>query len=290
MKKISIIFALAAAALGFSSCHETWDDNPVLKTHEGVKEAAFLNNPVMQDMPIMISESNRDGSFLLTCSQPDFGYAASATYKVQVSMSEDFAKFKEISQAFFDCSQITPLNSDIASIVEEFSGVKSEADLPMPYQKVYMRLRAYIAESEDNTQYLSNAVCFNSVSADYLAIWVADVATNMYLRGGFPETGGWEAIEKYQFKTGETENTWVTGEITIPKDTEFKVADSSWGSCNWGASDGNTDIMPNTPFELNLDPANGGPKNIKLTEDFKGVAQLSMNNGIYTLVLSSSTN
>mgnify|MGYP001539967366 FL=1 len=69
---------MAAVVLGMSSCSETWDDNPVVKTHEGIQEAAFLNTPVMQDMPIMITEENRDGSFHLTCSQPDFGYAASA--------------------------------------------------------------------------------------------------------------------------------------------------------------------------------------------------------------------
>ena len=61
---------MAAVVLGMSSCSETWDDNPVVKTHEGIQEAAFLNTPVMQDMPIMITEENRDGSFHLTCSQP----------------------------------------------------------------------------------------------------------------------------------------------------------------------------------------------------------------------------
>ncbi len=281
---------MAAVVLGMSSCSETWDDNPVVKTHEGIQEAAFLNTPVMQDMPIMITEENRDGSFHLTCSQPDFGYAASAAYNVQVSLTEDFAKYKEISQQFFVCSQINPLNKDVASILEELAGVKSEEDLPLPYTKVYMRLRAYIPQTEANTTYISNVVSFNAVSADYLAIWVADVPVNMYLRGGFPDTGGWEAIEKYRFMTGPEENTWVTNTITIPADTEFKVADPSWSSeCNWGApKSGDTTIKVNEPFTLNTNPADGGPANIKLGEEFTGIAHLSLNNGVYTLTLATT--
>ena len=83
----------------------------------------------------------------------------------------------------------------------------------------------------------------------------------MYLRGGFPETGGWEAIDKYRFMTGPEENTWVTNTITIPANTEFKVADPSWGPCNWGApKSGDTTIKVNEPFTLNIDPADGGAR------------------------------
>lgn len=289
MKKISLLFAVAVAALGFSSCSETWDDNPVIKTHEGEMKADFLNNPQMQDQVIMLTNDNKDGSFHLTCSQPDFGYAAVGTYRVQVSLTEDFAKFEEISQDFYDCGEINPLNADVAAILEKLSGVKTEADLPLPYQKLYMRLRAFVAQDEAHTQFLSNVVSFKGVSADYLAIWVSGVPVNMYLRGGFPETGGWEAIEKYQFMTGPEENTWVTNTITIPAGTEFKVADSSWSSCNWGGPAGSTtDIAVDTPFTLNTNPADGGPGNIKMPAAFTGIAHLSLVKGVYTLTMASA--
>lgn len=289
MKKISLLFAVAVAALGFSSCSETWDDNPVIKTHEGEMKADFLNNPQMQDQVIMLTNDNKDGSFHLTCSQPDFGYAAVGTYRVQVSLTEDFAKFEEISQDFYDCGEINPLNADVAAILEKLSGVKTEADLPLPYQKLYMRLRAFVAQDEAHTQFLSNVVSFKGVSADYLAIWVSGVPVNMYLRGGFPETGGWEAIEKYQFMTGPEENTWVTNTITIPAGTEFKVADSSWGPCNWGGPTGSTtDIAVDTPFTLNTNPADGGPGNIKMPAAFTGIAHLSLVKGVYTLTMASA--
>ena len=46
MKKITYLFAAMVAALGFSSCNETWDDNPTLATHEGDPVGNFLNTPV----------------------------------------------------------------------------------------------------------------------------------------------------------------------------------------------------------------------------------------------------
>ncbi|MDE6532839.1 MAG: SusE domain-containing protein [Muribaculaceae bacterium] len=277
MKKIFLTFAMAAVALGFSSCNETWDDNPVLNTHEGEITADFLNIPAMQNQSIMITNSNKDGHFNLTCSQPDFGYAAVATYKVQVSLTEDFTEFEEIAQAFYDCAQINPLNGDVAAVVEKLSGVKTEDDLPLPYQKVYMRLHAYVAQSASNTNYISNVVHFNSVSADYLAIWVADVPVNIYVRGGMND---WGSPAEWQFKTGTEENTWVIDNCTIAAGTEFKIAASIWETLNLGAGS-NGNIVPGESFALD---GGDNPGNITMTEDFTGKVVLTLEAGNYSVV------
>lgn len=277
MKKILLTCAVAAS-ICLSSCDETWDKNPVLETHEGVVTANFLNNPVMQDQYIMLTSDNADGTFHLTCSQPDFGYAAVASYQVQCSLTSDFSHYEEISQVFYDCAEINPTNADVAAALEYLSDVKTEDDLPLEYQKLYMRVRAYIAQSPDNTQYVSNVVSFAGVSANYLAIWVADVPVDIYLRGGF--TPDWGAIPEYQFVTGPEKNTWVLKDVTVSSSVEFKIADSSWGSLNLGAGD-NAVITPGEAFTLN-----GGenPGNLKLSEDFTGLIQLSLDNGIYTVI------
>lgn len=281
MKKISLMFAVAVAALGLSSCAETWDDPVVLKTHEGVVTANFLNNPVMQTQPIMLTTENQNGNFHLTCSQPDFGYAAVAIYRVQCSLTEDFAKYEEISQDFYNCAQINPLNSDVAIILEKLAGVKTEADLPLKYQKLYMRLRAFVGQDEANTQYLSNVVSFDKVSANYLAIWVAGVPVNIYLRGGMND---WGTPAAFQFATGPEENTWVSAVIDIPANTEFKVADDSWGPLNMGSGD-NPLVVPNEPYKLN---GGDNPGNLHMEEDFHGVAHLSLEKGVYTLTMATS--
>lgn len=278
------MFAVAVAALGFSSCSETWDDNPVIKTHEGDQYAEFLNEPVMQQQPIMITNDNKEGTFLFTCSQPDFGYAAVGTYRVQVSLTESFETYEEISQDFYQCDNITPYNSDIAAAMEKLSGVQTEADLPLPYRPLYFRLRAYVLQKEETTQFLSNVVKFDNVAVNYLAIWVSGIPMNMYLRGGFPDASDWGAVPQYQFMTGPDENTWVTGTIDIPAGTEFKVADSSWGALNAGAGSAGNQVVPNVPLAID----NGdNPDNLTMTETFHGFAHLSLNKGVYTLTMVS---
>ncbi len=277
MKKIFHIFAIASMALGFASCDETWDDNPVLKTHDGVITSSFLNEPVMQDQSIMLTQTNGTGTFHLTCSQPDFGYAAIATYKVQVSLSPEFTDYREITQAFYDCAQINPVNSDMAAALEYLAGVQTEADLPLPYQPLYIRLRSFIAQDEAHTQYLSNVVKFNSVSADYLAIWVADAPVDIYLRGGM---NGWGSEPAWRFVTGPEEDTWVIKNVTIPAGTEFKVADPNWGEMNYGSSE---KAAPNEKIALEY---NGG--NIVMDADFTGLVQLSLEQGVYYLTFDAS--
>lgn len=271
--------AACSLALGFVSCDETWDENPVLSTHEGVLTADFLNAPAMQDQTIMLTEANKDGKFHLTCSQPDFGYAAIATYKVQCSFTEDFAQYEEISQAFYNCAEINPVNKDVAAAIEKLAGVRTDADLPLPYQKLYMRLRSYVEQNEENTQYVSNVVSFANVSADFLAIWVSDVPVDIYLRGGMNNWGNDGLTADWQFKTGTEENTWVSPVVTIPAGTEFKVADSAWGSINLGAGD--PTIMPGDSYGLAASDAG----NIKMGADFTGVATLRLEKGNYILIL-----
>lgn len=280
MKKLIYSLAILAVALVFGGCKETWEENPVFVGHQGVVKADFLNNPALQDLPIMITDANKAGTFLLTCSQPDFGYAAVATYRVQVSLKEDFPENEtiEIAQDFFDCAAIAPVNGDVAAAIEKLSGVKTEADLPMPYQTVYMRLRAFLAQSPDNSQFISNVVRFENVSADYLAIWVADVAIDMYLRGGMND---WGASAEWQFKTGDEENTWVVKNVTIPDGVEFKVADSSWGACNWGAGDSNV-VTPGDEYQLNT---GDNPGNLKASGEFHGNVQVRLEKGNYYLLL-----
>lgn len=279
MKKIYFIGALCAA-LGFSSCNETWDDSPVLKTHEGVQTASFLNEPQMQSAQVMITQQNNTSNLNLTCSQPDYGYAAAAAYQVQMSLTEDFAEYQEIDQRFYDCAQINPLYSDVAAAVEYLSGVRSEADLPLPYQRIYVRLKAFIPQSPENTTYLSNVVHYDAISADYLAIWVADVPVNIYLRGGLPGADDWSAKPQYQLVTGETKDTWVLPDVTIPAGVEFKIADDSWG-LDLGA-DSTPTITPGTEITLASKGANltveGG--------EFHGSATLTLKDGVYYLRLT----
>ena len=281
MKNIFYALGIVSIALGLSSCEETWDKNPVLAGHEGIVKADFLNDPVLGQQEIMLTTDNSTGTFHLTCSQPYYGFAAVATYRVQCSLTEDFSDYREINQDFYDCAQINPINGDVAAALEYLSGVKNDGDLPLPYQTLYMRLYAYIQQSQANTQYYSNVVSFKGVSANYLAIWVSGQPANLYLRGGMND---WGTSEEWQFFTGDEENSWVSPQVTIPAGTEFKVADAGWGPINLGAGDDAT-VHVGVAYALN---GGGSPGNLTLAEDFTGKAYLYLDKGNYTLILESS--
>ncbi len=297
MKKLSILVA-ALAAFVFTGCDEAKDDNPVLATHEEAIEAEFLNEPVMQNQYIDFTEADAAGSLHLTCSQPEgYGYAASARYQVQVSLTKDFADFRNVSEPFRLCSAIDPVNGDIAGALCELYGVKTEADLAnVGYAPLYVRLKADIYTDlgaiVPGTTYISNVVEFKHVKVSYLAIIVPGQPSVYYMRGSWSE--GWDAMPEYNFLTTDEKNVWEISELNLPYDPdaekeedkgkplyEFKVADANWGAVNLGA--GEAEIVPGTPYVLF---GGDNPGNITVKAPFKGKATLTLKNGAYTLLLT----
>lgn len=284
MKKLSILVA-ALAAFVFTGCDEAKDDNPVLATHEEAIEAEFLNEPVMQNQYIDFTEADAAGSLHLTCSQPEgYGYAASARYQVQVSLTKDFADFRNVSEPFRLCSAIDPVNGDIAGALCELHGVKTEADLAnVGYAPLYVRLKADIYTDlgaiVPGTTYISNVVEFKHVKVSYLAIIIPGQPSVYYMRGSWAEN--WPAMPEYNFLTTDEKNVWEIAQIDLPANTKFKVADANWGAINFGA--GESEIVPGTPYVLF---GGDNPGDINLKTAFKGKAVLTLNNGAYTLLLS----
>lgn len=284
MKKILSICAVSAAVV-LTGCTETWDGNPVLKTHEGTPTVNFLNEPVMQNQEILLTSENALGNFHLTCSQPDYGYAAVASYRVQCSLTEDFARYQEVPQVFYNCAEINPLNSDIAACIEYLNDVKTEADLPIPAAPLYVRLYCDVAQSPDNTGYYSNVVKYKGVGigGKYLAIWVSGLPTDIYLRGSLP-LANWDAIEDYNFVTGSEKDTWELHNVTIPKDTKFKIADANWGAINYGGgatvgtADFQDDAKEQKGREIPLE-YNGG--DMTMGADFHGTVVFGLKSGNY---------
>lgn len=282
------MFAALATAVAFSSCETSRDDNPVLATHEGEPVVNFLNDPVMQDQYIEFTTENEAGMLQLTCSQPEeYGYAASVRYKVQVSMTEDFADYRELNTLYPDCSDITPVNKDIAEAICDMLGIKEVTDIPEGYYPLYVRLRADIytelAELVPNTTYISNVVAFKHVRVNYLAVWVADIPQDLYLIGTMTD---WSVNENFRFYTGPEKNTWVTRKITIAAGESFKVSPAAWNdkfngeAFNAGLNE--VGITVGQPYTLFV---NKDSSNIPLNENFAGIAQLEYKGGAYILTL-----
>lgn len=151
----------AALVAGLASCSQ--DRDPVY--HDADPSSFKLNEPVMQDEYIALSDAE-DATIELVASQPDYGYAATARYAAQISLTEDFAKFEEVAAvgttgntARFSISQF-----DMAIALCSLKGLKAEdeATAVFDYEKVYVRAVSRLA-GIPSSEVVSNVVAFNNV-------------------------------------------------------------------------------------------------------------------------------
>ena len=159
MKKLSILFACLVAVLSLNSCKE--DTDP--QYNEPTK--FVLNTPALAAQYYELTE---DGTLDLSWSQPDYGYAAAATYKVSVSLLEDFSESMELSTEYKLCyAQVS--GKEIAEAVCKLRGITKEDDYTdEPARVVYFRVRGYIKGIE-SSNIVSNVIKLEQVK-EYCAI------------------------------------------------------------------------------------------------------------------------
>lgn len=307
MKKINIMVAAMAVALGFSACNETWDDNPTLGTHEGNEVKNFLNTPEMANMAVDITEENASEVFHLTCSQPtEYGYAASVAYQMEVALNADFTTpavegapaTVVLGTVFKNCAEINPTRQAIAEAMCKMLDITDEAQLPTAYMPVYMRLIANVVNENGKevpgTTFTSNIVSFKEVRCSYLAIVVPDLPTGIYVRGNL---NGWlnsilqdtpkenwteeqkAELAKYEFLTTSERNVYELAYVEIPADDSFKIADMSWGAPNLGVNDAGAPTF-GEKYEFGWNTSD-----IKLTSAFVGSITLTGSDKNWSMVM-----
>ncbi|MDE6638496.1 MAG: hypothetical protein K2K32_09725 [Muribaculaceae bacterium] len=104
--------------------------------------------------------------------------------------------------------------------------------------------------------------------------------SGIYLRGGWDPS--WGALPAYQFLVANKVNTWEIADVTITAGTEFKVADANWGAVNLGAGSD-----PTVTAGVACPLTQGSNDNLKMGADFTGKAELTLNDGEYSLTLLS---
>lgn len=293
MKKFSILVASVAAALAFSSCETSRDDNPVLPVIPEGTEADFLNVPVLQNEYIDLTAENEGDLLLLTCSQPvEYGYAASVRYYPEIAMTPTFEDYRSYSGDWSsECDNLQVTNKNVAEAICEIMGYKDVSELPAGYFPVYVRMVANVYTDKGakvpNTTITSNVVSFNNVGIKYLAKWVGGVAQDLYVVGSM---SNWDFEPEYQFYTGEEKDSWITNSISIAAGEKIKVSPHTWNtpfngvaSFNAGGEDGAI-IENNTAFTLFI---NNDSKDITVKSDFSGHAEIKLVNADYVLTLVS---
>ena len=159
MKKLSILFACLVAVLSLNSCKE--DTDPQYNDPTEFK----LNTPALASQ---YYELTADGTLDLSWSQPDYGYAAAAVYKVSISLLEDFSEAKELTSEYKLCYAQIP-GSEIAEAICNLRGIESEDDYTdEPARAVYFRVSAKINGIE-GSEIVSNVIKIDQVK-EYCAI------------------------------------------------------------------------------------------------------------------------
>lgn len=180
MKKISILMAVLCSWLAFSSCED--DKEPVYKA----PTEFVLNTPPLQDQLLTLTP---EGTFELTCSQPDYGYSAVTEYSVDASLTADFAKFENIrSTGTATTARMVYKDEDLAIAIGKLHGYNTKDDyVDNGPEKIYFRAVAQLAGVE-SSRIVSNVVSLNKVQSYY----AVKEPGRIYVVGSFGSVGGIE--------------------------------------------------------------------------------------------------
>ena len=224
MKKIfSMALMLLAGLAATTSCSEDRESNPTV-----MKPTAFvLNTPAMTDQYIELSAKN---SVHLTWSQPDYGYNAYATYKVQVGLvqadgsikwNEDNGAPKYLETPYYKCN-VNINAEEIAMAINAIDGVTKEDDyVDMGYRGIAMRVASSIMNSVNEeipgSTIISNHVVFKNMKAycavkSPAALWIIGNCS------GWSEPSAGNAANLAAWRIFETEigSKVFVGTITMP--------------------------------------------------------------------------
>lgn len=178
---ISWLFALlAVVTLGFTACDTDTDSNPTLDlSHVG--EGFTLNTPAnAQNNTYDLANAK---SVELTCSQPNYGgMPLMVRYYVQVSLTEDFASYKELATSYPTARMAVDAREINDAMVELFQEANPDTDYPATPRPLYIKLRAVIDGTDNMGETYSNVITLPSVLASYQAP-EATFETQLYVVG-----------------------------------------------------------------------------------------------------------
>ncbi len=249
MKKISVLFFALIAMLATSSCKQ----NTEPRYQEATKFE--LNTPAMAQQYYQLTP---DGVVDLNWSQPDWGFAAAASYQVEVSLNADFVTpnlngeaFYTIDDVYSACQAQVSMEKLAIAICTLRDIKKEEQYVDEPAGKVYFRIVGSIPQVANSTIYsnviaLEQVKCYCAVqspgkiylvgqpegwkgpdagAADHYANWALYEADNAIgskiYHGVFDIPAGSAMFRFYTALTGWDADSYGSQEADNPLDYEF---------------------------------------------------------------------
>lgn len=175
-----LLALLAVVTLGFTACDTDTDSNPTLDlSHVG--EGFPLNVPANAENNTY--DLANATSLELTCSQPNYGgMPLMVRYYVQVSLTEDFASYKELATSYTKAKMAVDAREINDAMVELFQEANPDTDYPATPRPLYIKLRAVIDGTDNMGEIYSNVITLPSVLASYQAP-EATFETQLYVVG-----------------------------------------------------------------------------------------------------------
>lgn len=175
-----LLALLAVVTLGFTACETDTDSNPTLDLSH-VDEGFPLNVPANAENNTY--DLANATSLELTCSQPNYGgMPLMVRYYVQVSLTEDFASYKELATSYTTAKMAVDAGEINDAMVELFQEANPDTDYPATPRPLYIKLRAVIDGTDNMGETYSNVITLPSVLASYQAP-EATFETQLYVVG-----------------------------------------------------------------------------------------------------------
>lgn len=214
--------------LGFSSCETTTDP----KLNLPADKTFVLNAPAFADQYLQLEEGK---TIMLSCSQPDYGYAAAAQYALEVSLTSDFANYETLTPENPDLATIEVKQEDLAVALFNLHGFTADTYEDLPAGVVYFRATCELPNVE-GSQCVSNVVTLNQVKG-YMALKQRGA---IYLVGN---VSGWQApsiesaahYENWKLMESEPGSKVFAGSFTFPAGDaifRFYTALTDWDGGN----------------------------------------------------------
>lgn len=202
MKKLSILFSLMVGAFFMVACETDRDDNPVIDLTKA-QDPITLNIPTFANSTYDLANTD---SVTLTCTAPNYGFPATVTYVVQLSIDSDMSNPSELTTTYY-LNKMTVPGKEIAMATTKQminkKGLKQE-DFPVE-TSAYLRIRAYIAGTPA-TETLSNIVKLNKVKTSF-ALPDVEMPDSLCVIGTFNENNWEKAVKTIQVNNA-TQNHW----------------------------------------------------------------------------------
>ena len=249
MKKLNyIILGLLSLLSANVSCDSPKEDNAIYNE----PTSFVLNTPAYADA---VYDLKNTSSLVLTCSQPDYGFAAAVDYTVQISVDGDWEsdKVQTLSEVS-NSAVITVDANELDVLICQALGVASEEEMPTEPIKLYVRVKAEIPPvekgSELNSVIYSNTITLNRVMP-YYALPDMELPTSMYMIGNFCGWD-WSTAPKMIAVNGHPELFWVIRYVKAGEGFKFSST-PDWSGNQFGYDTSIVSIAHNVAGEVSAD-------------------------------------